>query len=150
MKSAKCMGCGIETYQSNKICVLCENGITQIFEELVDHFKKKKRWDLLKTLLLVESDSQEFSDRRKHFRYDFPYETVEYVLNPKANMGIFIGFVMNLSGSGLCLKTPKLLEKGENIIIKSLLFTTSRLAVVRWIHREDSTYYQVGLEFLEE
>jgi hypothetical protein len=69
------------------------------------------------------------------------------MLNPDSHYGIFIGFVLDISGSGLCLKTPNHLREGEKIIIKSLLFTSSKRAVVRWIQPLDDTYYKVGLEF---
>lgn len=147
MRSFTCIGCGIKTYKESRICALCDNGITQIYEELLDSFKHEEEEDLLNAVLLIESDGRKIPERRRHFRYDFPFTTIEYMLNPDSHYGIFIGFVLDISGSGLCLKTPNHLREGEKIIIKSLLFTSSKRAVVRWIQPLDDTYYKVGLEF---
>lgn len=145
---SKCIVCGIKTNQKNDICVLCENGITLVYEELIDLIRKDKKKDLLKTVMMVETGRLEkSSDRRGDSRCDFPFPVLEYSLNPSIDCGTFIGFTINISDSGLCIKTPKLLDLGQKIIIKSLLFTVSRTAVVRWVERLEDGFYKVGLEF---
>lgn len=87
-------------------------------------------------------------DQRKHSRNDFPFLTIEYTLNSTSNSETCIGFVLNINTSGLCLKTNKDIKEGQIIIIKNLLFSTSKKAIIRWIQRSDSFYYKVGLEFI--
>ena len=41
MRSTKCRKCGNETFQKD-ICVLCQTGITQMYEELMDLLKKDR------------------------------------------------------------------------------------------------------------
>ncbi|MEW6001398.1 MAG: PilZ domain-containing protein [Nitrospirota bacterium] len=148
MRAMKCVECGNETYQKNGICVLCETGITQIYRELIDLLKMGKEENLIKKLKRKEADWKMSLDRRADLRYDFPYTAVEYILNPTPNYGTFIGFIDNISDSGVSLKTSKLLSVGQKIVIKSLLFTSSKKAVVRWIRKVDDFFYRVGLKFL--
>ncbi len=145
---SKCIVCGIKTNQKNDICVLCENGITLVYEELMELIRRDKKSDLLKTVFMVETGHEKSCDRRDNSRYDFPFPVLEYNLNPSTDCGTFIGFTVNISDSGLCIKTSKLLDIGQKIIIKSLLFTISRKAVVRWVEHLDDGFYKVGLEFV--
>lgn len=46
MKSKKCLECGNQTYQVDKICVACKIGVSRIYRELIDLLKKDKRWNL--------------------------------------------------------------------------------------------------------
>jgi PilZ domain-containing protein len=140
--------CGIKTNQKNDICVLCENGITLVYEELMDLRRRDKKSDLLKTVFMVETGHEKSYDRRDNSRYDFPFPVLEYNLNPSTDCRTFIGFTVNISDSGLCIKTSKLLDIGQKIIIKSLLFTISRQAVVCWVEHLDDGFYKVGLEFV--
>jgi hypothetical protein len=94
------------------------------------------------------SEKATLSDQRKHSRHDFPFLTIEYTLNSTSPSEACIGFVLNITASGLCLKTNKQLKEGQNIIIKNLLSATSKKAVVRWIQRSSTIYYKVGLEFI--
>jgi hypothetical protein len=144
---SKCIVCGIKTNQKGDICVLCENGITLVYEELMDLIRKDKKEDLLKTVFMIETDPEKSSDRRGNSRYDFPFPVLEYYLNSSADNGSSIGFTINISDSGMCIKTPKLLDLDQIIIIKSLIFTVSKKAVVRWVEQLEDGFYKVGLEF---
>jgi hypothetical protein len=145
---SKCILCGIKTNQKNDICVLCENGITLVYEELMDLIRKDKKRDLLKTVFMVETGHEKSSDRRGNSRYDFPFPILEYDLNTSTDCGTFIGFTINISDSGMCIKTPKLLDLDQKIVIKSLLFAVTRKAVVRWVEHLKDGFYKVGLEFV--
>ena len=86
-------------------------------------------------------------NHRKHQRQDFPYAVVEYVLNPYSTNGTFIGFTLNLSDSGLCLYTTKLLNAMQEIVIKGNGLVSSQIATVRWIEKYDDVFYKIGLSF---
>ncbi len=144
---SKCIVCGVKTKQKNAICVLCESGITLVYEELLDFLRRDKKEDLLKTVFMVETGHEKSFDRRSHSRYDFPFPVLEYYLNPPAGCETFIGFTIDISDSGLCIKTSKLLDLNQKILIKSLLFSASRKAMVRWVENFDNGFYKVGLEF---
>ncbi|MEW6002005.1 MAG: hypothetical protein AB1638_05085 [Nitrospirota bacterium] len=55
MKPAKCTVCGNKTFQKDGMCVLCENGITKTYAELIELLKKDKKRDLLQILAMVET-----------------------------------------------------------------------------------------------
>lgn len=97
----------------------------------------------------TKNSRDQIGDQRKHQRNDFSFTVVEYVLHPDITYEIFIGFTLNISGSGMCLYTPKLLKEGQVIIIKSSIPPLSQKATVCWIEKYDSVYYKVGLEFVK-
>ncbi len=97
----------------------------------------------------TKNSRNQIMDQRKYQRNDFSYTVVEYVLHPDTTYEIYIGLTLNLSGSGLCLYTPKLLKEGQVIIIKSTIPQLSQKATVCWIEKYDSFYYKVGLEFVK-
>lgn len=96
----------------------------------------------------TKNSRNQIMDQRKYQRNNFSHTVVEYVLHPDTTYEIFIGFTLNLSGSGLCLYTPKLLKEGQVIIIKGYIPQLSK-ATVCWIEKYDSLYYKVGLEFVK-
>ena len=96
----------------------------------------------------AKDDGSKIKEKREHRRQDFSYAVVEYVLNSNSTHETFIGFTLNVSNSGLCLYTPKLLSEGQKIIIKSTFPTPSKSAMVRWIERYDDVFYKIGLVFL--
>jgi hypothetical protein len=98
--------------------------------------------------MLDKDEGSKIKDKRKQRRQDFSYAVVEYVLNSDNIHETFIGFTLNVSNSGLCLYTPKLLSEGQKIIIKSNLPTPSKTALVRWIKKYDNVFYKVGLVFV--
>jgi hypothetical protein len=98
--------------------------------------------------LNAKDDGSKLKDKRKHRRQDFSYAVVEYVLISNSTHETFIGFTLNVSVSGLCLYTPKLLAEGQKITIKSTIPTSSKTAMVRWIEKYDDVFYKVGLVFI--
>jgi len=96
----------------------------------------------------AKDDANKIKDKRKHRRQDFSYAVVEYVLNSNTTHETFIGFTLNVSISGLCLYTSKLLEEGQEITIKSTIPSTSKTAIVRWIEKYDDVFYKIGLVFV--
>jgi hypothetical protein len=52
-KMSKCTVCGTNTYQKEKICVLCAIGIRQKYEELIDLLKQQDEKRLLKLLSMM-------------------------------------------------------------------------------------------------
>jgi hypothetical protein len=94
-----------------------------------------------------KDDGSKLKDKRKHHRKDFSYAVVEYILSSNNTHETFIGFTLNVSISGLCLYTPKVLAEGQKIIIKSTIPTSSKTAIVRWIEKYDDVFYKVGLVF---
>jgi len=96
----------------------------------------------------AKDDANKIKDKRKHRRQDFSYAVVEYVLNSNTTHETFIGFTLNVSISGLCLYTPKLLGEGQEITIKSTIPSTSKTAIVRWIEKYDDVFYKIGLVFV--
>jgi hypothetical protein len=52
-KMSKCTVCGTNTYQKEKICVLCLIGIRQKYEELIDLLKQHDEKHLLKLLSMM-------------------------------------------------------------------------------------------------
>ncbi len=95
----------------------------------------------------AKNDGSKLKDNRRHRRQDFSYAVVEYVLNSNSTHETFIGFTLNVSISGLCLYTPKLLAEGQEITIKSTIPTSSNAAMVKWIEKYDDVFYKVGLVF---
>ena len=95
-----------------------------------------------------KNSRNEIKYQRKHQRQDNPYPVVEYVLNPDTTHETFVGFILNVSGSGLCLYTSKLLNVEQEIIIKSNFPVSFKTATVRWIEKYDEVFYRVGLEFV--
>ena len=57
MASTKCIRCSNETFQKDSLRVLCEGGITQMYEELIQLLKKNKEWRLLKTAMTAEANN---------------------------------------------------------------------------------------------
>src|SRR4030042_3239252 len=101
--------------------------------------------NIMDTSLTKDSKSKrEIKDQRKHQRQDFSYAAIEYVLHPDNNNQTFIGFALNLSNSGLCFYTPKHLNTGQEVSIKSNLPVFSKKATVCWIEKYDSFFYKMG------
>jgi hypothetical protein len=90
----------------------------------------------------------EIRDQRKHQRQDFSYTVVEYVLDPGTTHRIFIGFTLDLSYSGLCIYTTKLLNEGQEVMIKNNFFVPSQTATVRWVEKSNDDFYKIGLMFI--
>jgi hypothetical protein len=89
----------------------------------------------------------EIEDLLGYHNQTIPHIVVEYILHPDTTYKIFLGFTNNLNESGFSLYTTKLLEKGQEIIVKISIPCTCRKAVVCSVEQHDSFYYKVGLEF---
>ena len=87
-------------------------------------------------------DNNMQSDQRKHERFNFPY-TIEY-LDPYAPDKIIRGIAMNISESGVCLYIPQSLNKGQEITIRSIIYSSPQKATVCWSEEYDDVFYRVG------
>ena len=81
-------------------------------------------------------------DHRKHERFNFPY-TIEY-LDPYRPDKIIRGIAMNISESGVCLYIPQSLNKGQEITIRSIIYSSPQKATVCWSEEYDDVLYRVG------
>ena len=87
------------------------------------------------------------SDKREHERHDFP-STIEYVLEPDIHDAVIHkGVTINLSNIGMALYVFDALAEGQNIFIKTALPVDYRAATVRWIRKEDRSFYLSGMQF---
>jgi len=96
----------------------------------------------------TKDNGNKIRDKRKNLRQDFSYAVLEYVLNSGNNHEAYIGFTLNVSESGLCIYTPKLLNEGQKITIRGAYPIPSKIAVVKWIEKYDDVFYKVGLVFI--
>jgi hypothetical protein len=81
-------------------------------------------------------------DQRKHERFNFPY-TIEY-LDPYNGNDLIKGIAINISESGICLYIPQYLNKGQEITIKSVIYSFPQKATVCWSEKYDDVFYTVG------
>lgn len=92
--------------------------------------------------------SNSVSDQRRHTRYDFP-SSIEYVLAPSTDDGVVHkGVTVNISSTGLALYLFDLLPEGQEIIIKTGLPVDHQSAQVRWIKKQNSSFFFSGLKFI--
>jgi hypothetical protein len=59
----------------------------------------------------------------------------------------FEGFIENISESGMCLITTKLIDIGQELTINTNIFLPSHTASVCWIEQNDDGSYKYGLKF---
>jgi hypothetical protein len=83
-------------------------------------------------------------ERRKHPRYDFCH-MIEYSLETETTRKIFMGEIVNISKSGICLHVLNFLPNGQEIKIKRKPSYTYQTATVRWIDKIRDNFYRVGL-----
>ena len=93
-------------------------------------------------------------DRRLHTRIQIPGARVQ--VKKTGSSTLFSGLskaqdIINLSKSGICFKTPKKMDRGENLQMK-LLFPEGKhinlKGEIRWQNGENSdTDYTVGIQF---
>lgn len=89
-------------------------------------------------------DNNEQFNQRKHERFIFPYPyTIEY-LDPNAPDEIIRGIAINVSESGVCLYIPQPLNKGQEITIRSIIYSSPQKATVCWSEEHDDVFYRVG------
>lgn len=88
-----------------------------------------------------------FVEQRRHLRYPFNY-TIKYAVTPMLAENYSTGIISNISSSGICLYTSNALVKGQEIIIKTILPTFFKKAVVRWCENTSKNFWKSGLEFI--
>ncbi len=81
-------------------------------------------------------------------RYDFP-ATIEYVVDSPAPNTTCKAVTVNISTSGIAAYVFSRHHEGQKIIIKSPLPVDNRTATVRWIRKEDESFYLAGLKFVD-
>lgn len=82
---------------------------------------------------------------RKFSRYDFS-QIIRYSPPVDISGRTSTGLIRDFSYSGLCIITHHPLERGQEIVIDSLLMSESLTAVVRWCDNMGDATYRVGLE----
>ena len=87
---------------------------------------------------------QKVKEKRRYERYSFP-RAVKYILIPDNNGRVFDGFAVNISDCGLCISTPYILGKGQELTIKTKLPVSNQTGVVCWIKKFDDNLCKVGL-----
>jgi hypothetical protein len=121
--------------------------------------KKEKRaftnldelWDILNPGHQKESENMcEFQtpskESRKYLRNNISYFT-SYSLDSSLEKNVNNSVITNISKSGICLLTPEVLNKGENILIKCKINSPAKKATVRWSKKYRDCHCRVGLEF---
>jgi hypothetical protein len=72
---------------------------------------------------------------------------IEFFLD-LSSQNTYKGYIENISESGCCLITSALLEKEQEIVIKTNIFLPSHSASVCWVEHIEPGQYRVGLNFL--
>jgi hypothetical protein len=117
--------------------------------------KRDRGHDLWLRLQMREAQHNISYEQRDDIRHDLPYTVVEYFIDTDIKYKSFkpkkieIGFVANVSDSGLCLFTSRKLGAGQKIAIKSELFTSFIRAVAKWTEKYDDVFYKIGVEFIQ-
>ena len=86
------------------------------------------------------------SERRKYQR-DNLMEMVRYAPSPHKSEIVLRGLIKDYSHSGICLIALQPLEKGQEIMVNSIIMPYSKKATVRWQQNIGSATYKVGIEF---
>lgn len=79
------------------------------------------------------------TERRKEMRYVICH-TIEYIIGTETSHENARGFIMNISYSGLCFYTQKLLYRGQEIKIKRSPSLSYQAAKVQWIQKVHGNY----------
>ncbi len=86
--------------------------------------------------------------KKRECRYDFP-STIEYILDSPSLNTVCKAVTVNISRSGIAAYVFSRYAEGQKIIIKTPLPVDSRTATVRWIRKEDESFYLAGLKFVD-
>jgi hypothetical protein len=86
-------------------------------------------------------------EKRRHRRNEASYFTV-YSSELSSGDTVSNGVIANISKAGVCLLSPKALNKGENILIKSHDSASAQKATVRWCRQYKNCHYRAGLELV--
>ena len=114
-----------------------------IFEEPID-FGKITAW--LKSREQQMDLSQPLKIKRKEKRY-VSNDEVACIVQP--NNKYMKGIAVNMSISGLCLKTDSPLREEQIVTIHPDHLNPSQTASVRWAMRMESGSYMMGLQYLQ-
>ncbi len=87
--------------------------------------------------------------QRKDSRYDFP-SAIEYLVDSQTTDEVHRAVTVNISTTGIGAYVFSPHSKGQKIIIKTPLPVHFRMATVRWIKREDASFYLAGLKFIDQ
>ena len=86
------------------------------------------------------------SRKRKYERCNLS-QIIRYATLPRVDGEFTSALLHDFSYAGFCIITNHPLKKGQEIIIKSSLTSTSMTAVVRWCNNNmGNSTYKVGLE----
>jgi hypothetical protein len=87
-------------------------------------------------------------ENRKHDRFEYTGEKLEYTLTPFSEDEIFEAEIINYSQTGLCLLATNCISEGEEITIRSFINFTSQDAKVIWVEKTDEDLFKIGLAFI--
>ncbi len=82
---------------------------------------------------------------RRHERYPFS-RAIEYAPESEQKR-ILTGYAVNLSESGICFASSSMLEKGEEIWIRTRLPNAHQTGTVIWNAKIGETLYKAGVRF---
>ncbi len=124
-----------------KINEIMEQGYI-VFEEPID-FHKITAW------LLAREQEMDLSRPLKINRKDLRYESskdVACIAQP--NNKVVTGIAVNMSSSGMCLRTDTPLRQEQIVTVHPDYLIPSQPASVRWAMKMDSGSYLMGLQYL--
>jgi CheY-like chemotaxis protein len=123
-----------------------EMGVHDLHELGCAFFRKPFNFDELSAWLsereLQMDLSRPLGVRRKEKRYESDKE-VTYMLS--INNENLEGIALNMSASGLCIKTKAPLRQEQSLIVHFGQADPSRVALVRWLRELDGGLYLAGL-----
>lgn len=85
-------------------------------------------------------------EKRKYSRCDCS-QIILYYLLPHTDDEVTTGLLQDFSYTGLCIRTHRPLQEGQEILVNSTLMSNSITAAVRWCRDTGNSIYNVGLEF---
>ncbi len=74
---------------------------------------------------------------------------IEYFL-PARSREFLLGLTVNISDSGLCIKTSASLGVGEIVVIRNKLPVPCKKAAIMWVRKDPKNFYRAGLRFLRD
>jgi DNA-binding NtrC family response regulator len=123
-------------------------GVPDLHELGCAFFRKPFNFDEMSAWLsereLQMDLSRPLGIRRKEKRYESD-EEVTYLIS--VNNENLEGIALNMSTSGLCIKTKAPLRQEQSLIVHFGQADLSRVALVRWLRELDSGLYMAGLNF---
>lgn len=87
-------------------------------------------------------------ENRKHDRYEYTGDKLEYTLSPFSTDEIFKADVIDFNHLGLCLLSANYVEEGEEITIRDFMDYRFQSAKVLWVEKTDEGLFKMGLLFV--